>query len=90
LPLNRLKIDRSFVHDIAQDPDAMTLAQIIIAMAHQLQLSVVAEGVETPAQRDLLIQWHCDEMQGFLFSKAVPAQLIPDLVHRHLRERKLA
>jgi EAL domain-containing protein (putative c-di-GMP-specific phosphodiesterase class I) len=73
LPIDTLKIDRSFVNDIALTPDGMTLVSTIIKLAHSLKLGVVAEGVETEEQRRLLDLMGCDEMQGFLFSKAVPA-----------------
>jgi diguanylate cyclase (GGDEF)-like protein len=73
LPIDVLKIDRSFVNDIALSPDGMTLVSTIIKLAHSLKLKVVAEGVETQEQRQLLTLMACDEMQGFLFSKAVPA-----------------
>jgi EAL domain-containing protein (putative c-di-GMP-specific phosphodiesterase class I) len=73
LPIDVLKIDRSFVNDIALTPEGMTLVSTIINLAHSLKLKVVAEGVETQEQRQLLTLMACDEMQGFLFSKAVPA-----------------
>ncbi|MDO8931575.1 MAG: EAL domain-containing protein [Rhodocyclaceae bacterium] len=68
-----LKIDRSFVMDIASDSDDRALAEAIVVMAHKLGLKVVAEGVETEVQRDYLIAAGCDYMQGFLFAKAMPA-----------------
>ena len=68
-PVDRLKIDRSFVRDIPQDANDVALARAIVALGHSLKLSVVAEGVETHAQRELLTSIGCDEMQGFLYSK---------------------
>jgi len=67
-PVDRLKIDRSFVRDIPQDANDIALAKAIVALGHSLNLSVVAEGVETQAQRELLTSIGCDEMQGFLYS----------------------
>jgi diguanylate cyclase (GGDEF)-like protein/PAS domain S-box-containing protein len=67
-PVDRLKIDRSFVHDMPQDANDVAIARAVITLGHSLNLSVVAEGVETQAQRDLLISIGCDEMQGFLYS----------------------
>ena len=68
-PINSLKIDRSFVEDIPHDTHGSEIATAIIAMAHKLRLNVVAEGVETVAQRDFLIAQGCESLQGFLFSK---------------------
>jgi diguanylate cyclase (GGDEF)-like protein/PAS domain S-box-containing protein len=73
LPVDTLKIDRSFVTDMTNGPQALALVSTIVTLAHSLQLNVVAEGVETDAQRQLLRLLGCDEMQGFLYSKAVPA-----------------
>jgi diguanylate cyclase (GGDEF)-like protein/PAS domain S-box-containing protein len=72
LPVDSLKIDRSFVRDIATSPADAELTGSIIAMARALRLRVVAEGVEEEPQRDLLRAWGCDEIQGFLISRAVP------------------
>jgi diguanylate cyclase (GGDEF)-like protein len=73
-PISRLKIDRSFVRDITTNPDDAAIAEIIIAMAQTLKLSVIAEGVETRAQMELLSFNNCIEMQGYLFSRPVPAE----------------
>jgi EAL domain-containing protein (putative c-di-GMP-specific phosphodiesterase class I) len=73
-PISRLKIDRSFVQDITTNPDDAAIAEIIIAMAQTLKLSVIAEGVETRAQMELLSFNNCVEMQGYLFSRPVPAE----------------
>lgn len=79
-PIDQLKIDRSFITDIVTDPNAATIATSIIALAHRMQLRVVAEGVETEAQLGYLRQNGCDEMQGFYFSKPVPAEKFTALV----------
>ena len=73
LPVDILKIDRSFIQHIESDPVDAALTAGIIAMGKALGLCIVAEGVETQGQRDLLAEWQCDEMQGFLFSPAVRA-----------------
>ncbi|MGE0082550.1 MAG: putative bifunctional diguanylate cyclase/phosphodiesterase, partial [Thiohalomonadaceae bacterium] len=73
LPIDRLKIDRSFVHDIPADRDDMAIAATIIAMAHNLDLQVIAEGVEQPAQVDFLGRHRCDEVQGYLYGKPLSA-----------------
>src|SRR5262249_7570781 len=69
LPIQALKIAGSFIAALPADRNANTLVSTIISMAHSLQLSVVAEGVETEEQVDLLHRLGCDEMQGFVFSK---------------------
>ncbi|MBF6570734.1 MAG: EAL domain-containing protein [Candidatus Binataceae bacterium] len=72
LPVQMLKIDRSFIVTMASDPDTMTLVQTIISLAHSLRLKVVAEGVETEEQANILRLLHCDQMQGYLVSRPAP------------------
>ncbi|MEO5694307.1 MAG: GGDEF domain-containing protein, partial [Usitatibacter sp.] len=72
LPVDTLKIDRSFVIDMTSGPEGLALVSTIINLAHSLKLKVVAEGVETPEQSRLLRLLDCDEIQGFLHSKALP------------------
>ena len=79
-PVDRLKIDRSFVHDIPEDANDIALAKAIVALGHSLNLSVVAEGVETQAQRELLTSIGCDEMQGFLYSAPKTASELANLL----------
>ncbi|MEP6701400.1 MAG: EAL domain-containing protein, partial [Betaproteobacteria bacterium] len=70
--IDYLKIDQSFVHNLAPGSSDMALSEAIIVMAHKLDLAVIAEGVETPAQRDLLRAAGCDYGQGFLFAPPMP------------------
>ncbi len=79
-PIDTLKIDRSFIKDIPNDPDNAAITRAIIAMAHSLNLKVVAEGVETPAQFAFLKNEGCDEMQGFLLCRPLPFQKIGELL----------
>jgi EAL domain-containing protein (putative c-di-GMP-specific phosphodiesterase class I) len=68
-----LKIDQSFVHDIETDPEGSALVRSIIGMAHDLELGVAAEGVETPGQLAILRDFNCDLIQGYLASRPIPA-----------------
>ncbi len=81
-PLEWVKIDRSFVQDLAFDPDDAAIVTAILSIARQLDLRVIAEGVETAAQRDFLVRHGCDEIQGFLISPAVS----PEAFEAQLRE----
>ncbi len=73
LPLDTIKIDRSFVHDITTDPNDAAIVESILAVSSRLGFKVVAEGVETEEQLEFLAEWECDRYQGYLFSQAVPA-----------------
>jgi diguanylate cyclase (GGDEF)-like protein/PAS domain S-box-containing protein len=75
LPVNTLKIDRSFVIDMGVGPEGLALVSTIVNLAHSLKLNVVAEGVETSEQARLLRLLNCDEMQGYLFSRPVPIEI---------------
>ncbi len=79
-PLDRVKIDRSFVRDLTTDPDDEVIVLTIIAMAHNLRFRVVAEGVENEAQLRFLREHGCDEVQGYVCGKPVPAQRFTALV----------
>ncbi|MEP7281203.1 MAG: bifunctional diguanylate cyclase/phosphodiesterase [Rubrivivax sp.] len=76
LPASELKMDMSLVRDLAHSADARAIAEAVIKLAHALDRRVVAEGVETPDQRDLLVEMGCDELQGFLFAKPMSATAI--------------
>jgi diguanylate cyclase (GGDEF)-like protein/PAS domain S-box-containing protein len=75
-PIDRLKIDRSFVRDIQQDPSDAEIVAAIIAMAHNLNIQVIAEGVETEGQMEFLRKHKCDEMQGYFWSPPVSSDNI--------------
>jgi EAL domain-containing protein (putative c-di-GMP-specific phosphodiesterase class I) len=83
LPINVLKIDRSFVRDLHRDPDDAAICAAILAMAHNLDLEVVAEGVELEAQLDFLRRRDCDQFQGFYFSKPLPVPAFEALFRGH-------
>jgi diguanylate cyclase (GGDEF)-like protein/PAS domain S-box-containing protein len=80
LPIDVIKVDRSFVHDVTAATQDVSITRAIITMAHSLQMRVLAEGVETQGQLALLIANHCDEMQGNYFSAAVPPAELEALV----------
>jgi len=74
LPLDQLKIDQSFVRDVLTDPNDAAIARTILSLARSLDLSVVAEGVETAGQRDFLLQCGCKAFQGYFFGRPVPVE----------------
>lgn len=73
-PVSKLKIDRSFVRDVAVNSDDAAIATAIISMAKSLNLKVIAEGVENEAQMSFLRERQCDEIQGYYFSKPLPSE----------------
>jgi diguanylate cyclase (GGDEF)-like protein len=79
-PIDTIKIDRSFVRDLPKDSEDQAIAQAIISMGKALGMTVVAEGVESTEQEMFLRSHGCDEMQGFLFSKPLPAEQLADLL----------
>ena len=79
-PFDKLKIDCSYVRDITSNPDSYAITRAVIAMAHSLHLKVIAEGVETEGQLCYLRDHGCDEMQGYYFSRPVPAAELTDLL----------
>jgi diguanylate cyclase (GGDEF)-like protein/PAS domain S-box-containing protein len=82
LPIHRLKIDRSFVRDITSNHDDVAICSAIIVLGHELGLDIIAEGVETEPQRDYLKRLNCDLLQGFLYSKPLPAEEVVDFLRR--------
>ncbi|MFB2762218.1 EAL domain-containing protein [Marinobacter shengliensis] len=84
LPISLVKIDKSFVQELGQSADAEHIIRAIISLAHSLQISVVAEGVETESQLEFLRQQHCDEIQGYYFARPMPwNDLVQFLNHRN-------
>jgi EAL domain-containing protein (putative c-di-GMP-specific phosphodiesterase class I) len=79
-PIDTIKIDRSFVRDLAEDPEDQAIAQAIISMGKALGMTVVAEGVETSEQQEFLRSHACDEMQGYLFSRPLPPRDLAELL----------
>ncbi len=83
LPLDQIKIDQSFVRDIASDPNDAAIVQTIIAMTEKLGLNVIAEGVETQSQLEFLESSGCNAYQGYLFSKPIPLEDFETLLRKH-------
>jgi len=81
-PIHSLKIDQTFVRDITTDADDAAIAKLVIALGHEMGHTVIAEGVETEAQLKFLREHHCDEMQGYLFSRPVAADAFTALLEQ--------
>jgi diguanylate cyclase (GGDEF)-like protein len=90
LPIDTVKLDRSFVTEVTTKPEAAAIARAVIAMAHSLKLIVVAEGVETPEQLAYLDGEGCDAIQGFLISKGIPRDELEQLASRPLPSLRYA
>ncbi|HUW28475.1 MAG TPA: EAL domain-containing protein [Sulfuriferula sp.] len=82
-PIDAIKIDHSFIQELGCDNDAAAIVTAMIQLAHSMSIAVIAEGVETTAQRDFLVQHGCDEIQGFLYSMPLPAEDYADLFGQH-------
>ena len=86
LPIDKLKVDKSFVQDISFDSDDEAIVSTIIAMAHNLKMSVIAEGVETETQLQYLRDRNCDEVQGYFYSKPLTADQLESYIRHHEKE----
>jgi EAL domain-containing protein (putative c-di-GMP-specific phosphodiesterase class I) len=84
-PIDIVKIDRDFVREVPHNKDDVALVSAIIAMSHGLGKKVVAEGVETEAQLNFLRELGCDSIQGFLYSRPVPLEVMSQLIGQRLR-----
>jgi EAL domain-containing protein (putative c-di-GMP-specific phosphodiesterase class I) len=89
-PLSRLKIDQSFVRDLLTSENSVKITKAIIAMAHSLNLAVLAEGVETEGQLARLRSEGCDEVQGYLFSRPLPAAEFENVLRHGVDDHKAA
>jgi EAL domain-containing protein (putative c-di-GMP-specific phosphodiesterase class I) len=79
-PFDKIKVDRSFVSDLGAGSENGVIVQAVIIIARALGMTTIAEGVETPAQQHLLAALGCDEVQGYLFSKPVPIDEVPNII----------
>jgi EAL domain-containing protein (putative c-di-GMP-specific phosphodiesterase class I) len=87
-PIDTLKVDRSFIRDLPQDPEDRAICEAIIAMGKSLNLTVIAEGVETLEQQTFLHDHNCDEMQGFFFSKPIASDQFAALLRERIQSSK--
>jgi EAL domain-containing protein (putative c-di-GMP-specific phosphodiesterase class I) len=83
MPIDRIKIDQSFVRGLPDDANDHAITRAIVALSHTLGYALTAEGVETVAQRDLLHSLGCDDAQGWLYSRAMPADQVPAWIAAH-------
>ena len=90
LPVDKLKIDQSFVKDLTTDPGDAAIVTSMITLAHNLDLTVIAEGVENPEQLGFLRAERCDEIQGYYISKPMPADTFSDWIRNRQEENKKA
>ncbi|MDN3234162.1 GGDEF and EAL domain-containing protein [Pseudomonas sp. WAC2] len=88
-PIDVIKIDRSFIKDIPANQDDMEITSAVVAMAHNLRLKVVAEGIETTQQLSFLRRHHCDVGQGYLFDRPIPGNELLDSLRRYLNLNKI-
>ena len=79
-PVNKIKVDQSFVRDISSDPNDAAIVSAVVAMSKQLGIRTIAEGVETAEQLAFLSRLECDEYQGYYFSKPIPAAEVAPLI----------
>lgn len=89
LPIDVMKIDRSFVKDLGTDSGALAMIQTIVTLAKSLGFQLVAEGVETSEQARTLKAMSCEELQGYFYGKGLPPKMfatLPSLAHRHVAE----
>lgn len=84
LPISTLKVDKSFIDDIQDTPENKNITGLIVTLAHQLGLKVVAEGVERPEQREYLLKFNCDAIQGYLASKPLPEEQLIKVLNTNL------
>lgn len=89
LPLDRIKVDRAFVNSLDQ-PAGEILAETIISLGKRLGLSTIAEGVETKSQQQAVQGMGCDEVQGFLYAKPMPAKELLHFLQQHVAQQKPA
>ena len=80
LPLDKLKIDQSFVKDLNSSEEDSAIAKAVIGLAKSLNLKIIAEGVETKEQRDFLLENCCDNIQGYFYCKPIPANQMRDFL----------
>lgn len=88
-PFDKIKIDRSFIRDVVENRDGLAIVQAVIRLGQSLSMTVVAEGVETVEQQDLLCSAGCQELQGFLFSRPVPLSRTSNIIRRYSPDREL-
>ncbi|MGZ5854367.1 MAG: EAL domain-containing protein, partial [Xanthobacteraceae bacterium] len=87
-PFHKIKIDRSFVNDLSYDGDAIAIVRAITSLATELNITTTAEGVETQEQLDFVRELGCTEMQGYLFSRPLPARAVEQMLLQNLCKQR--
>ena len=84
MPIDNLKIDRSFINEISTETESLELVKTIITLAHTLGMDAIAEGIETPEQAKILKSLNCKYAQGYLFSKPLPTKAVESMIKNDL------
>jgi EAL domain-containing protein (putative c-di-GMP-specific phosphodiesterase class I) len=86
-PFDKIKIDKSFIRDLGEDPCALSIVDAILSMGRSLDMDVIAEGIETEQQLTILRRRHCSEVQGFLLGRPIPSESVGQYIDEATPDR---